>query len=473
MSERSDDSAQDLSGDDESFSPLGATAIVIGGSMAGLLAARVLAEFFERVIVLDRDRLPADPGARAGVPQARHAHALLAGGLAVVERLFPKIGESLTRAGATTIDWGSDFAVHAASGWMPRAASGIVTYGCSRDLLESFIRRTLASNSKISFVDDSAVESLLPSSDGSRVQGARVRSRAGRTRDIVGCDLVVDASGRGSHAPSWLASLGYDRPREIVVASHRAYATRWFAQPSGARSWKALLQSTWTPDVTRGGLIYPAEGDRWCVTLSGAEHHYPPVDAEGFLEFARRQPTSVLYEAIRSARPISRIYGFRRLENRRRLFHHLARWPDRFVVMGDAACAFNPVFAQGMSVSARSAMALHACLRNAQRRGSLAGATRRILGALARTTAAPWFMTTVEDLRWAATEGATRRWYHRLAQRYLDRVSLLASSSAESNRRSLEVWHLLRGPTALLHPSLSIEVLRTLLTKGVRPLSPA
>ncbi|MEO7110964.1 MAG: FAD-dependent monooxygenase [Polyangiaceae bacterium] len=435
-----------------------ASAIVIGGGMAGLLAARVLTERFDRVWVVDRDHFEADARIRAGVPQARHAHALLAGGRNVVNELFPGLEADLISKGAMPVDWGADFAIHTAAGWMPRASTGVISFGCSRALLESSIRARLMKDPRVRFIEGCDVSGLIVD-DEKRVSGVRLRKRDSSTKkNIERAELVVDASGRSSHAPKWLVDLGYSLVEETTIDSCRAYASRWYEQPSGSRGWKAMLHATWAPNETRGGLIYPVEDDRWCVTLSGAGLDYPPTDDAGFLDFARRQPTPLIYEAIRDARPVSPIHGFRRLENRRRHFERMKNWPAGFIVIGDAMCAFNPVFAQGMSVSALGAMTLRRCLRAHDPRDPRFG--RSFQRALARTNAAPWFMTTTEDLRWSVTEGAPCTWKHRLAQRYLDHVSGLASESPRINRLNLEVWHLVKPPWMLLNPMMAVEPLR-------------
>lgn len=450
----------------------GTSAIVIGNGIAGLLAARVLSARFDRVWIVERDHIPNEVRTRPGAPQARHAHALLAGGRNVLQRLYPGLEDDLIAKGATPIDWGADFAIHTGSGWMPREASGVVSFGCSRDLLEASIRQRTTKLANVHLLQGQEVSGLLASRDGRSVVGVHLRKRGSHDdvpRALEHASLVVDASGRASRAPQWLAELGYPRVRETTIDSCRAYASRWYERPSHRYGWRALLQSTSAPTHTRGGLIYPMEGDRWCVTLSGAERDFPPTDEAGFLDFAKRQASPVLHDAICDARPLTPIHGYRRLENRRRHYEAMTRWPERFIVLGDAACAFNPVFAQGMTVSALGVATLDRCLRGQPPRAPLSsGFASRFQRELARSNAAPWLMTTTEDLRWRATSGAPRTWKHRALQRYLDHIATLAATSPEVNRMSLEVWHLVKKPWSLLHPRVGIETLRAHLPERLR-----
>jgi len=311
----------------------GTHAVVIGGSMAGLLAARVLADHFERVTLVERDRFPDGPEFRKGVPQARHVHVLLSRGFRVLERLFPGVSAELAAAGAPEVDWTGDCGVCTRGGWHPRFLSGIVSRICSRALLEWTIRRRVAARPNVRFLQACDVVELLPAAGGARVRGVRLRWREGPPADLdpaeeheLQADLVVDASGRDSRAPRWLAALGYPAPAVTTINSFLGYATRWYRRPAGFQAdWKALLLGAGPPEGKRGGIILPVEGDRWFVTITGGGRDYPPGDEAGFLEFARSLRSSALYEAIKDAEPLSPVYVYRRTENRLRQYERLAR----------------------------------------------------------------------------------------------------------------------------------------------------
>ena len=443
------------------------SALVIGGSLAGLFAARVLAEHFARVSIVERDEVGDDPVPRRGVPQARHQHVLLNRGRLIAEQLFPGIKEELIASGAPLVDMAEDFEWLTPAGWAVRFPSDLLMITCSRDLLESTIRRRLARHPRVCFRGGVVATGLVPSEDGNGVTGVIVRDRdAGEAREMR-ADLVVDASGRGSRLPVWLESLGYGRPDETVITSHLGYASRLYRRDPGDRrdSQGVYLQPA-PPAVTRGGIVLPIEGGRWHVTLAGGSRDYPPTDPDGFIEFARSLRSSRLHDVIAAAEPRSPVYGYRATENRMRHYDRMRRWPAGLAVLGDAACAFNPVYAQGMTTAALGAMALDSALREG--RLTLAGFDARgFQRRLARVCSDAWMLATGEDYRYDGVEGGSRTIGTRMMHRYMDRVVRLTTERAEVRQVLLEVFHMVRPPRALFHPTILIPALRA---RAGRPL---
>jgi len=443
-------------------------AVVIGGSMAGLLAARVLAAHFRRVTIVERDSFPDFPEFRKGVPQSRHVHVLLGRGQQLLEHFFPGLLAELAAAGAPTIMWPTEMLWLMPAGWCERFSPGRPFISMSRELLEWCVRRRLAASPRIAFLQEHDVTGLVGSADGTAVVGIEHRARGEREAgpgpsERLLADLVVDASGRGSRTPRWLEALGYQPPAETRINAFLAYASRYYAPPEGFQAdWKGLFFNAKPPAFPRAAALFPIEGGRWLVTLAGNGDDAPPVDEEGFLDFARRLRSPILYEAIRHARPLSPIAGYRRTENQLRHYERLKRWPERLLVAGDAVCAFNPIYGQGMSVAAIDALALHRCLRaHTERRpdGDLVGLAARFQKVVAADSATPWLMATGEDLRYPTTEGARPGLVTRLLHRYLDRVNLAATRNVGVNRAFGEVLNLLAPPSTLFHPSVLLPAL--------------
>jgi hypothetical protein len=215
------------------------------------------------------------------------------------------------------------------------------------------------------------------------------------------------------------------------------------------------------PGNARSGALVPIEDGRWMVALIGAGRDHPPTFDAGFLEFARGLRSPLLYETIRDAEPASPIYGFRNTDNRRRHFERLRRWPDQFLVIGDASCTFNPIYAQGMTVTAMTALALHHILAKHMRRSDTdpLGPARQAQRQVARTSAGAWTMATTEDLRYPWTEGARLDLPTRIMHRYADRVLEVANGNPKVNTAFVNVVNLRHPPTSLLRPRLLLPVL--------------
>ena len=437
-------------------------ALVIGGSMAGLFAARVLSERFGRVTIVERDSFPEGPQFRKGVPQSRHLHGFMMRGRMISDRLFPGLSEELEEAGAVLLDSANDFEWLTPAGFAPRFPSGLPLLMSSRDLLEWTVRERVAALPQVNFLEKTDVTGLLPTPDGEGVAAVKLRSRdakgAARSQGPLRADLVVDASGRNSNASKWLKALGYTPPEETSINSHLGYASRVYRRPEQFDGdWEGLNVQATPPEVTRGGVLLPLEGDRWMVTLSGLGADYPPTDEEGFMDFARSLRSPLLYEAVKDAEPISAISGYRDTENRRRHYEKLSRQPANFLVTGDAACAFNPIYAQGMTTAALGAEVLEECLRESD---DLSGLSKRFQKRLAKATAGSWLLATGEDFRVRDVEGGKASFATRFTHRYMDRVLALSLRDIGVRRTFLEVFHMLKPPTALFGPSVVAKVLR-------------
>jgi flavin-dependent dehydrogenase len=451
-------------------------AVVVGASMAGLVTARALVNHFERVTIVERDVLPGGPVIRAGVPQARHVHVLLLRGAGLLEELFPGLDAELAAAGAPLIDWTTDARLFNFGSWKQHFPSGLTTHQASRELLEWTIRGRILAYPGVRFQDQTDVTGLVIDERG-RATGVRVRPR-GRPTDhdaangtdedeILAADLVVSAAGREGRGSQWLAALGYPEPPVTRVNSHLGYATRSYRPPNGfSAEWKALIVAA-TPPASRGAVLMPLEGGRWIVTLAGSAGDYPPTDEPGFLAFLRSLPTPMLADALEGATPTSGIVGYRRTENMLHDYAKLDRYVEGFVSLGDAVCALNPVYGQGMTVSALAATLLDRCLREQAERteGDMTGLARRFHRRLAKVIADPWLLATGEDLRYPETTGAEPTLAMRITRPYLDQVMMLSRDDRAAYRTVVEVLHLLKSPRSLFRPGILARVIPRLVRR--------
>jgi len=452
-------------------------ALVIGGSIGGMMAARVLADHYDEVVLVERDYLPVGPENRPGVPHARHLHFILKRGLMVIEDLFPGVKQDLLDAGCCVADQGKDVQFVYPYGVAPMEEIGIEVLTFTRPLLESTVRRHLLDDSRISILEGHEICGLVADEGRQRVTGVRVRPRNRDDYDengsetVLRADLVVDTSGRPSEAPQWLTELGYQAPEETVVDAFWGYATRLYEPPANWQAnWKLTLCLPRPPYQPRAGVIQPIEGGRWLVTLAGVMRDYPPTDDEGFLQFAKSLSTPSIYDAIKNARPLTGIRGFRRTANRMRLFEKLPAMPQGFVAIGDSVCAVNPVYGQGMTLACLSALELGNWLREGGP-GHLDGL--ELQKKIAKIVAAPFAMATGADLRWPATQGGEITAPVRFMQWYVDQVLRLIPTSAEVYKRFQRVNHMLDGPEALFHPAISMRILGKALTPDWRRFVPS
>jgi 2-polyprenyl-6-methoxyphenol hydroxylase-like FAD-dependent oxidoreductase len=447
---------------------VGRHAVVLGGSLAGLLAARVLAEHFDRVTLIERDAYPDTAEVRKGIPQANHVHGLLLRGRQVLEELFPGLQDEMIAAGAPLVDMANDIPWYTRAGWGVRFPSELKVLAFTRPMLDLHVRRRLARNPRIEIADRMEVLGLLGDPNENRVAGVLIIPRASdadrRVARELQADLVLDATGRASRAPRWLKDLGYQPPQETVVNAHLGYASRLYRVPEKFEGdWTCAYVQSAPPQRKRGGILFRVEDNRWLVTLIGGGHDHPPSDERGFLEFADSLPVSIIADAIRSAEPVSPIRTHRGTENRVRHFDKAQNLPQNFVVLGDAACAFNPVYGQGMTIASLGALALRECLREQRKLqpdGSLRGFSQRFQKRLANVNKAPWLMATGEDYRYHETEGGSPGLMTRFMHWYMDRVLQLTTRDVAVRSILLQVFSMLIPPSALFRRAILFRVVR-------------
>jgi len=428
--------------------------------MGGLAAARVLADHFERVLVLERDTLPERTTDRKGVPQGRHVHALLAGGQRALGDLFPGFERDLREAGAVPIRAGLDVRTERPGhDPFPQRDLGWDSYAMSRAQIEFLARRRVQAMANVEIRPRSRVEHFVPGPDGAAVSGVRC-TFAGGTSETLAADLVIDASGQGTLTLDLLRSTGSELPAESIIGVDVGYASAIFAIPADApRDWKGVFTFPRSPHGSRGSLLLPLEGNRWIVTVAGRHAERPPGDAEGFMDFARQLRTPTIHNAIAGAERLSEIARARFPASVYRHYERFEGFPAGLITLGDAMCRFNPVYGQGMSVAVQEAQALGQLLAaRVAEPDPLKGLDRPFFAEAAKLIETPWFSAAIPDFVNPDTRGERPANLEEML-RFGMALTRLAARDPDVHRLTAEVQHLLKPRSVYQDPELRQRVL--------------
>ncbi|MEV5876064.1 FAD-dependent monooxygenase [Streptomyces sp. NPDC052101] len=432
-------------------------AVVIGGSYAGLVTARVLADFFSEVVLVERDEVDEDTGAHPGAPQGYHAHAMLAKGGEILERLFPGLRAELKEAGAPVFDYGEGIDFLLPVGLAPRERTGVPVQTFTRDELERRLRRKVLAIPQVTLVPATQCTGLTRDSSG-RVTGVTCQSQSDQLYSLD-ADLVIDASGRSSSLTDWLDEMGITVPPKRTVKAKVTYTSMNFDRPAQSHpdhpDYYVAYQMLFAPSVPRAGVLLAVERNRWTCSLFGFQD-MPPTDDEGYLAFAESLTNPRLAEqiAMRSVQEPTRRYT--NVDNQWRPFHTVKNWPDRLLAVGDSVCVFNPVYGQGMTVAAMEAELLQDMLKRHRASGRLDGLARGFQRKVGRLVLLPWTVSTNSDLMWSPKGQPLAV---RFAHWYNTRLFHVAVKDAAVWTRFVRVVNMVASPALLFHPLVALKVL--------------
>jgi len=429
-------------------------AVVVGASMAGLLAARVLADAFETVTVVERDALPDAAVPRRGVPQSRQIHALLTAASATLADLFPGFAERLLDGGGLLLDSSGELRFFLGGDYFAPAPTRLPFYSASRPLIERVVRERLAAVDGVRLRPGTSFVDYVVDDGGRTVEGVTVRGEAGADEVVIDADLVVDATGRTSRTPRWLEAHGFAAPPLDEVRIDMAYSTALVERPPDDR--RAYIVPP-TPPNPRGGTVLPIEGDRWLVGLNGFHGNHPPTDPEGFAAFAASLPVPAVAEVF-EGHPLAEddINAYPYPSDRRYRYESLEAFPAGLLVVGDAVASFNPIYAQGMSVAALEALQLHHALAE----GGLVGLAPRFFERAARVVDTAWSRAAGSDFQYPETTGSDPGGGNRFVDWYSARLVRRAHTDGRIAEAMTRVTMMETEPTSLFSPGVVWRALR-------------
>ncbi|MFJ5553281.1 pyridine nucleotide-disulfide oxidoreductase [Streptomyces sp. NPDC093225] len=482
-------------------------AVIIGGSLAGMLAAAALSPYADEVVIVERDVLPTGPEGRRHLPQGRHGHILWSGGSEAMDALLPGTIDRWKAAGGRKIPLTQGMVSLSPRGWFRRWRPTHHIVACGRDRLDWVVREAALALPGVRLMEGTQVLGL--EGDARRVTGVRVRAALGGAAEpspagtgatdgvdggearggvtgtggtgsgpagagpaagerVLSADLVVDASGRGTRGPVWLGALGVPAVPVEEIDSGLVYASRLYRAPAGVGELPVVNIQAAARERRPGrtGTIIPIEDGQWIVTLSGTRGAQPTSDPDAFESFARELRHPLLADFLARAEPLGRVHTFANTANRRRRYERSRTMPEGFLSVGDAAVALNPVYGHGMSVAAQCAVALRdrVAARGLTAPGLAAEARRRMAGPIS----VAWDLATRQDVFFPGSTGRRPGPADVLIQRYVDRLMYTATGDFHVATALTDVMTLSKPASRLVRPRVLLHALRG---PGLPPLS--
>ncbi len=438
---------------------LGERAVVVGGSLAGMLAARALAPHFRTVLVIERDDIPSTPGPRRMTPQCHHVHLLLKGGENAIAAMVPGFRDAIEANGSVTLRAGLDMEVASELGVAPRWDAKLDLHSQSRWFLEHTLReQVLEATPNITLQTRATVRGLIL--DASKRQVAGVEVETAGDRETITADFVVDGSGRGEGGLRWLQALGLAVPAVDEIKVDFGYASATLTLADTPRDWKALALGNLPRVGARGGVLLPIEGGRYICSLGGRAGDYPPDNEAAFVEFAASLPRPALADALRAGRFESGVERIIYPANRFRRYEALKSLVGRFVPIGDALCSFNPTYGQGMSSAALQSQALAETLNSRAEGETIDVLAPRYLTRAAQAARMPWRQANFNDFLYPTTEG-DRSMFTEEETQYRIALQMAAGRDHELRKLTNEVGQLLIPFERLLEDDVRARVKAT------------
>ena len=428
-------------------------AIIVGASVAGLFASRALADYFDEVVLVDKEALDGGCEPRKAVPQGNHIHGILTPTCHILERFFPELIDEMIEGGAHVFDGGRDWKFNVYGNFLVRGETGQTLIGCTRPFFEHHLRRSVLNVPNIEIRTGFRFANWITGDDIARVDGVVVENGDGRVELIA--DLLIDARGRASTLSKELAEFGFDTPDIELVGVDLGYTSRLYRAPGFSQDWNLLILNPSAPESWIGGLIEKVENEQFIVTQFGYFGDHAPADDDGFLKRAQSLDVPDIADFLAIAEPVSDFQRFGTGQTRMIRFEKLDRFPDRLLVIGDAVCNLNPIYGQGMTKAARESGYLWDCLsdhlaQNDSMDGFETVFRKDLPGAGAEWA---WQLTSGADLGYPQTTGE-RQAIGPFMGWYIKRLFMRSAKSLDARERLFDTLMLVNSPDNLFKPGM-------------------
>lgn len=436
-------------------------AVIIGGGIGGLLTAKVISNYYEEVLIVDRDDFPEKPENRSGIPQGFQPHRLTPRGKMIIERLLPGLNEELLEQGAALTQnrvyrFTNPYGILS----MPNSERDLM---CSRALLEWGIRQRIKEITNIQFLSKHIVIGLQTSPDQMTVTGIHVKERGqSRLQKVINADMVIDTSGRQSKLTNWLQELGNKIPEPDVLKVSLGYSTRHYKMPSDMDQKWALIHVEGCPAYSENtGIFAMIENNIAEMLIWNAGGNYPTIDAVEYEQAVANLADPIINKIWENIEPITLPKGYRIKELFRNHFEQMNRWPSGLLVLGDALCNFDPIYGQGMTMAAVEVEVLETCMQD-QQANPQSNFERSVLHRFQEVIEPIWWLNCVADLNRPGVEyeGQPLKGVS-FAQKYFDLYIKHATTESDFNLFSLfwAVNSILFSPSRIINPQMMENIL--------------
>ncbi|MCE5290092.1 MAG: hypothetical protein LLG14_12760 [Nocardiaceae bacterium] len=430
--------------------PGNSRAVVIGAGIGGLLAAGALSPHFDEVVVIERDKLPDEPVSRRYIPQSKHLHTILVRGKYSMEKIYPEWGQIMSSRGAVSGDIGLDIRSVIDGKYLRKQVEvGVQNFFASRELTEWALRQCARKLPNVTILQETSAHALVTNDTKDAVVGVTVDEHG--THRTIDADLVIDSSGRGAQGLAWLGAIGYERPAEKRIRVNLTYGTRHYKRAPWHFDGAVMLGCGATREINRGGVMHAQEDDTWIVTLSGYGNDVPAVDEEGFIAYARSFAAPDMADAISSMETVGEGHQFKVPHVVWRDYKG-AKLPANYLPFGDAIAAFNPIYAQGMTVAAEEAVILADCLERGKD-----DLQRRFLDGADKFVGKIWNSSAARDLALTADPDDKKR--GSVQEAVVRRISLAMATDGKVVSAFQKVANYIAEPPSLMKPSLIARVI--------------